>query len=231
MPHVKCIKKIEKNNKINSLIYKNYIKKFNFIFFFVFYPLFFFFNIPLSILSLLSNLSKSHPQIVPSLSTPTTRHIGKWSRAWQRVNEFWEIEYGRVSFNANSNNMSSSYHFWGWESSEPYAWFLTWLTDFGDPFAPISHMNPTIHCVLAYVMVRGGHGSGGSGLGEIFHSTQLSWVWRDEIRWPSTPMVGSDGLGIGLNGLVTVGDRVFPNLNVKRKSTNFSELKATNSHP
>ncbi len=54
-------------------------------------------------------------------------------------------------------------------------------------------------------MGRGGHRLGGSGLGLFFHPTQLSWVWRDDIRWPSIEVVGLDGSG----DRVQAGDRVY----------------------
>ena len=54
---------------------------------------------------------------------------------------------------------------------------------------------------------RGGHGSGGSGLGEFYQPTRMSRVWRYVIRWPSIEVVRSDESSWA--GRVWAGDKVY----------------------
>ena len=89
MPYVKCIKKIEKNNKINSLIYK--IKLY---FIFVFYPLFIYLFLTFHFLFSLS--SQIYPDLIPK-SFPLSQ---------PQLHVTWASEAGHGNESTSSGKLS-----------------------------------------------------------------------------------------------------------------------------
>ncbi|KAI8544487.1 hypothetical protein RHMOL_Rhmol08G0300800 [Rhododendron molle] len=74
---------------------------------------------------------------------------GERSRTGQRLAEFRKIENGRVTLDAQLGHVvRSSGHFRSGISAEPYARFLSRLSNFGHPFAPTTLTHSSVNRVF-----------------------------------------------------------------------------------